>query len=259
MMPLERYCEILDQCRDLTIAGSRITSIRLDGSREALLYPYLSDAIIETKRCRLGTQLTTNGTLLTRENVQSLIDSGLDKICISATGISPEVYGKFQGSGSPDVGKQFYTVATNVLNLAEARDLKGGLLHISVSYIVTDESVVDAGPAVFFWKNNGVDDIVFYDDINEVDQAFLEGKRLKYRKGSKQCMHTVTIASNGDVYPCCKVPGEEIPLGNCFITPLTEIFTSEIYFSFVDKIARLDISLLPPGCKTCPSIARIDK
>lgn len=42
-----------------------------------------------------------------------------------------------------------------------------------------------------------------------------------------------------------------MPIGNCFQTPLKQIFMSPEYFDFCHKLASLDGSQLPACCKLC--------
>ncbi len=50
---------------------------------EPLLYPRIVEAVSYAKSHKLRTEINTNGSLLTKERVKSLIQAGLDTLCIS--------------------------------------------------------------------------------------------------------------------------------------------------------------------------------
>ena len=259
IMPIERYINILEQCANLSIAGAKVMGMRLDGNREALLYPYLEMALTETKKRGFETSLVTNAVLLTQKTSEMLVEGGLDYIEISATGISAEIYENFQGFGCKDVKEQLKVVGENVRYLANFRNKRGSKMYISVVYLSSDESVKDIDSAVFYWKDKGVDSIRFSGDIYQNEDAIIGGADINYYPGTIICKHKVTVATNGDVYPCCYEPGEKMPLGNCLETSLNKIFASKKYYDFHSSIASLEEDLLPKRCKGCIAIACLDK
>lgn len=50
---------------------------------EPLLYPRIFEAVAHAKSQRLRTEINTNGSLLTGERAQALVEAGLDTLCIS--------------------------------------------------------------------------------------------------------------------------------------------------------------------------------
>ena len=180
IMPVERYINILEQCAGLTIAGAKVKGIVLQATREGLLYPYLFEALSETKKRGFEAHLETNGLLLTEDTAKMLVEGGLDNLVISVTGTSTEVYKNFQGFGRKNASEQLETVVNNVKNLVYFRNKQGSRLQIVITYIVTEESVQDVDKAVFFWKNIGVDYMMFYTDLNLIEDKISGGGHRLY-------------------------------------------------------------------------------
>jgi radical SAM protein with 4Fe4S-binding SPASM domain len=255
-MPLSRYCDILEQCLDLRIAGQKIYAIRLDGNREPLLYPQLAEILYETKKRGFGVGLTTNAVLLSGDKAKILIDGGVDAVWISVTGVTTEVYSQYQGSQKVDCERQLKLVMENVKAFAAQRIHKKPFIHIS--YIVTEKSKKDAKNAISIWRNTGVDEIGFYPDLNVITDLLEQNPytALQYRR-TGDCILSSTIASNGDVYPCCSGPMEGYAIGNCFTNTLREIYSSDVYYRLAERISSLDGEKLPGGCRTCAKIAYV--
>jgi len=81
--------------KSLTPALSRIASLVLSGIGEPLLHPQL-DTFIQYAKTHMPTDswvgFQSNGLLLDEERARSLIDAGLDRICLSVDAALPETY-----------------------------------------------------------------------------------------------------------------------------------------------------------------------
>ena len=261
VMSMERYLFILEQCRDLRIMGSKLGNVRLDGNREALLHPEFNNILRETKSKGYKTRLVTNGVLLSDKSSTALTEY-CSVVDISVTGITPETYSHFQGSNSPDVTKQFNKVVKNVAELVKSKNCANSECKINVSFIYSKHSAHEAKDAVFFWKSVGVDMFYLNPDTGEIASKLENANESEveyhgYPHGAGMCVRRLTVASNGDVYPCCLPCGEYIPIGNCFDTPLSELLCSPEYFRLINGLASLDRKRIPPGCRTCGVIADI--
>jgi radical SAM protein with 4Fe4S-binding SPASM domain len=111
-MTVERFTALLDELpetRDLT----------LQGLGEPLLAPGLLDMVRIAKRRGITVGFNTNATLLTRARAGALVDAGLDWICISLDGATPETY-----EGIRD-GARFERVAANIRGLIAVKRERG--------------------------------------------------------------------------------------------------------------------------------------
>jgi len=258
IMSVDNYKNILRQCQGLRIFGQSITEIRLDGNRESLLHPHFSELLKITTNAGFESRLFTNGILLNnKNNIDDIVDN-CASINISITGITPDVYHSFQGYGKQNYAEQFQLVVNNVQKLLHVKNQRNGKLkYISVSFIVTDKSAHQTKDAVFFWKKMGIDAIRLNTDDKDWEKQLAAANRW-YNQGWN-CINSVTVATNGDVYPCCLIPGEYMPLGNCFKTSLSEIFNSARYYEFVSALASRNEDRIPSGCRFCRTIANMRK
>src|SRR6185369_16061022 len=86
----------------LEAALPHIEALVLNGVGEPLLNPHLESFIHRAKKLMppsgwIGFQ--TNGLLMTQLRAVSLVDAGLDKVCISIDAISPELFKKMRDGG----------------------------------------------------------------------------------------------------------------------------------------------------------------
>jgi radical SAM protein with 4Fe4S-binding SPASM domain len=258
-MSLFQYESILRQARNLRLGRGRVDHIRFDGNREALLHPDSGTMMKMTRDYGYSLGIVTNGVLMTPQRALSIVEYA-DSINISVTGITPEVYYRFQGSQREGCAAQLDRVIENVTNLVKQRERTRSRLKITVSYIATFDSVCDIKNAMFFWKNIGVDLIGVFDDINETVDRIRNAPKtaIAYHPGG-MCLNAPVISASGEVFPCCQPPGEYMSLGNCFEMDLCDIFTSDRYYRFYKNLAELDANTLPAGCRTCGVIASMKR
>jgi MoaA/NifB/PqqE/SkfB family radical SAM enzyme len=88
-MSWDLYQRLIDQLREFP----RPPIIHFGGYGEPMTYPWFLQAIELAKGIGAPVEMTTNGTMLTPELAQALIDLDVDKIMVSIDGVSPEVYG----------------------------------------------------------------------------------------------------------------------------------------------------------------------
>lgn len=256
-MSVENYISILDQCENLRIAGKKITGVRIDGNREALLYAELESVLETAKKRNFIVHCCTNGVLLSEDKARMFVEYGINDVNISITGISPKVYMHYQGYGksADSVAKQLDTVIRNIELLCKIRDMQKSETHISVSFILAEQSVCDARDAVFFWKGIGVDQLFINPDNNPIIESLEKNPKNRVYFSNSVCLSTATVASNGDVFPCCRYGGESMAIGNCFTESLNTIFKSEKYYRLTNALGHFDLQRMPEVCKSCSAIA----
>ncbi len=86
-------------CEELPRLGT--SEVFLAGEGEPFLHPRLFDIILAFKRAGCEVQLFTNGTLVNKENVLALLDSGPDVLRVSLWANSPEEYEKCYPGADP--------------------------------------------------------------------------------------------------------------------------------------------------------------
>jgi len=258
-MSYEMFLRIAEQLKSLRINGRKVDTIRLGGSREGLLHPHFNDMARHLDSNGFKPRLATNGFLMTKE-IATVIVEHLRHVRISITGVTSEVYQHFQGSARADSEIIFNTVVDNVTELVKIRNDKNSSCYIEIGYVCTELSAHQIRDAILFWRNKGVDRIVFGYEDSEIALPLKEAKdnEICYSDANGArvlCFFTTTIAANGDVYPCCEPCGEHMSIGNCFKTSLGKIFNSQEFFIFRRNLASLNPELLPHNCKRCTAIA----
>jgi sulfatase maturation enzyme AslB (radical SAM superfamily) len=261
-MSIENLVKVLEQTDKLLIHGQRIKKIRLDGNGEPLLYENIKQAIIESKTRFPECTITTNGTLLSEEKSRSIIDAGLDDILISVTGITPEVYQRFQGygKGTAQVKTQFETVVGNVEKFAMLNRKKyNSAVRLGICYCLSDDSLEEAPRAARFWKSKGVDYIHYWPinaGLGKVPETTKRFTRSTGFKPSNFCFETITVLANGDVCVCCNdsIRASVKTLGNAFKSELGDLLSSDSYKSFVKSLIGFEMEKLPECCQKCDLI-----
>jgi MoaA/NifB/PqqE/SkfB family radical SAM enzyme len=259
-MPIEQYVKLLDDCKGLWVHGKLIDTVSIDGSRELFVYPYYRQAVIETHKRRFNIHLVTNGTLLTSENSELLLENGLTKIIISVTGIRPQTYANYQGYNQRKdnvdfAARQLEMVIDNVKEFVRLRNEMHSQCAVAVSYLIDTDTVSEIKDAVAFWHEVGID-FFFGKAVNHISD---DGEIVEKRTNSVEpapsglCYH-LAVSANGELHPCCgQGPGEKIILGNVFETPLSEIACSDLFNEFYENLALRDTKKMHPVCALCPS------
>lgn len=131
----------------LAPAFSRLDALILNGIGEPLLHPKLEVFVAEARRGMpasgwVGFQ--TNGQLLDRARARALAGAGVDRICISADAVTPELFGALRRGG------QQARVEEAVAALHEAARRRGRPIAVGVEFVVMRENLSQL-PALVRW------------------------------------------------------------------------------------------------------------
>lgn len=126
VLPWNLFTNIIDQCCDLGLKH-----VRLHGSGEPSLYKRLPDAVEYCSSRGLTTLITTNGYRLNQEVADKLINAGVSKITISATGYDSATYHHWMGVD------HYYKVRENVKYLVEQH------VNVSLYHLIIDPEQID--------------------------------------------------------------------------------------------------------------------
>jgi radical SAM protein with 4Fe4S-binding SPASM domain len=112
-MSHQLFAKIVDEC-----SNNKILEVHLHNFGEPLLDAELEDRIkLVKKKCNAYVKVFTNGSLLSADRAQKLLDSGIDEIKISVDGATPEEFEKIR----PPL--KWPDVAYNIENLIKTRDV----------------------------------------------------------------------------------------------------------------------------------------
>ena len=252
MFDIDKFREVLDVASVTPIFGIWYNRIQLNGNGEPLLYPQLTEAIRIAKERFPWCEFTTNGYLLDAEKARAVIEAGIDEINISLTGIIPEVYRHFQGSGIPyeQCRKQLKTVVRNVKNLARIRDELGATTHIQLRYIRSEDSKAHLKDYIEFWKGTGVDEI-FVTSLWSFKRSGKKKRKFKILSCSN-APRRYQISANGEVFPCtCNYDDKRNMVGNINETPFIEIIHSKKFLNEKRSRMSCDLDIVPKSCLSC--------
>lgn len=130
-----------------------VKSVDFTGGGEPLLQPNLEKWIAEAKNAGCETGFLSNGLLLKKERLQRILDAGMDWICISMDGATPEIYNQIR------VGSNFDRVCENVARIAELRS--GKIPKIMINLVLMDINFHQVEEIVRLAARLGVDQVNF--------------------------------------------------------------------------------------------------
>lgn len=238
-MNIEDFRKIVKKLKNAYIHGRKIDLIRLDGNREGLLYPNITEAVHIVKEEGFKAFLVTNGVNMTAEMADRLISSGLNSINFSVCGITEETYMKFQGYKRP--AAQLSQVLDNIKRFVE---INKGRTFVSVSMLLNDEENLgeEYRKAFLFYKNMGVNSVLLGSEYPK--------EKEKEVIGSPNCLAIPLVGVNGEVFPCCG-GSESFSLGNIFSDNAEEIFDGNKMHSLYKGLKQRDHYRLPSECGEC--------
>jgi pyruvate-formate lyase-activating enzyme len=161
----DRFKKAIDEC-----AGRKIDFVRITADGEPLIHKEVIPLIRYASEKGVGpVGLTTNGSLLTEERIDGLLESGLFMIDISLDAIRPETYKTVRR------GLNYEKVNKNIHNLIEKRDQLGGSLQIMVSFVKQPANLDEVGEFEAYWGKY-IDKVLIREMISNVGLNEVEGQ-----------------------------------------------------------------------------------
>jgi MoaA/NifB/PqqE/SkfB family radical SAM enzyme/glycosyltransferase involved in cell wall biosynthesis len=262
------FCDLYDRPERMDVAARlpalldqavRIgTRVAVFTGGEPFLHPDLFDAVRMAKDRGLGTNVTTNGTLVERRWRQ-LHASGLDSISVSLDG----------RAATHDALRGRAGTHAKALRSIE-RLCADGRMHTAVYFVVTNrnvgelvevwERVTSLGASFDFWPVNGAPALALRDpdqqrtyldaiahiaarDPNVAARRAYVERGVDYHAGRLsrvRCLGLVDqygIDWKGDLQPCCVWGEPGLRVGNVFETPLDELWTAPATQAARERIA----------------------
>lgn len=125
-----------------------LESLVLNGIGEPLMHPALADFVAQARNHMpddgwIGFQ--TNGRMMDRDRARALVQAGVDRVCLSADAVSPEMFRAMRSGGERgDVDR-----ALDVLADARA-EAPGSRLRLGVEFVLTRSNLAEL-PEVVRW------------------------------------------------------------------------------------------------------------
>jgi radical SAM protein with 4Fe4S-binding SPASM domain len=253
--------------------------VKLQGMGEPLLNKNLIPMLKIGESRGISMWFISNASLCNQKIAEQLATLKNTKITFSIDGATAEVFEKIR------VGGKFAQVTKNIRNLVQLRDKKQQ--PMLSTWTVVNHNNIDEVPKIVELANEmGVDQVTLQpfvsnwgkEEMNEhtfpiqVDtnsdrfsRNLEEAKKIADRKSinltinesnffskKKPCnwpWKSAHISSNGDVVPCCVLADSDtVKMGNVFEQDFAEIWNSQEYQDFREKIRTHN---LPNYCKNC--------
>lgn len=251
-MAKELFQKILDEVE------GKGTAIKFVGQGEPLMHPEAIPFIHMAAHRGIVCHLTTNGTYLTADNMEALIQSGLASIKFSFQGVDGEGYREMR---QKDDFEELREKIKQLYRIRGERELP----FITVCTSITDETPdqVQAFRDAFAPYCDKVEVGFTTLEFIEADKIKNEQTRQKLtRIKQKQMMNkvrypccnqvfdTLAVHWDGTVTACCADTDELMALGNLRDHTISYYWNCEKEQGFRDTLAKLDFDSLPL-CKHC--------
>lgn len=241
----DKCIEVLREAQNCNIYGNWFNEIQLNGNGESLLYARIADVVREAKKLFDSVETTTNGYFLTEDIAEALLNAGIDKLCISLTGITTDVYSKFQGSGISleQCEKNLDRVINNVIALVKKRNELNKKTLIVLRYIKSDDSRKHLKEYTRFWRKHGADAIF----VTELWDFYRTKGKFKH------CNFTprrTTVRASGQVLLCACSLNSTLNQ-NVYDKSFSKILQSEEYVEEKKRMMTNDENILTKSCFAC--------
>jgi putative metalloenzyme radical SAM/SPASM domain maturase len=159
----------------LETAFPHLEALILNGIGEPLLNPHLESFIRKAKKLMpssgwVGFQ--TNGALMTNLRAVSLVDAGLDKVCVSVDAIAPEQFRKLREGGEVEAVDKALSALINARTLCNRPEVKIGIEFVAM------QSNIKELPATLEWAASRgasfaiITHVLPYDEIHAHEAVF---------------------------------------------------------------------------------------
>ncbi|MEE9394788.1 MAG: radical SAM protein [Planctomycetota bacterium] len=216
--------------RQIVDASPNLELILMFQWGEALLVADFFERVRYAADRGIRVMVTSNGTTLTREVCERILDCGLERITFSVDG-RPETHEKIRGF-------PYEKFRANVERLVEMRDQAEHALQIDVNMTIWQENEAEASDVRTEWEQL-VDRVQFI-------------PRFRDEIRSKPCRElwrgAMVVLSDGRAVPCCRDFEGELALGQVADQSVEEIWNGEIMQDLRRRHLAKDF---PPLCARC--------
>jgi radical SAM protein with 4Fe4S-binding SPASM domain len=254
VMSRERLFQLVEELRNLGVRG-----VEFCGGGEPTLHPNLAELIRDMHAKGQSIGLLTNGTKLKGELASALVDYG-SYVRVGFDGASPEIANAVKRPKTPEA--RFEAVCKNIAAMIALRNERKTKVKISIKVVLDQNNVHEIEDCVRLAIELAVDSIQFKaarlvaseltpeqsDNINvELARLRSEYPGMAVVGGTEKINMTthcwltplqLTVDPMGEVYLCCyyRHRKDRHSIGNCFETPLHDLWYSEDHWKAIDGI-----------------------
>ncbi len=193
--------------------------VYLHGLGEPLLHPNFFEFVEYAKGKGLRVGISTNATLLNKNNARALLESSIDYVILAVDGATKETYEKIR------VGANFALVEENIKNFLNYKKRYKKPPFVVIQFITMDENEREVGPFLKKWQGKGASVVRIKQKI-----ALKDADKNDKRNTPDYCFHIfrqLNINWDGTVVPCCEDVYGRYPLGNIKNEKITDIWNNK--------------------------------
>lgn len=245
-LPWEYFNKIVDE-----LSGhGQPCLLRFVGDGEPMLHPKLVEMIeLAKQRTTCTVNLTTNGTLLSQEKIERLLNANIDIIDVSLDGLSKPVYEAVRKKSS------FERVMLNMFGLLETKRKKKTQTKIMVSFVKQNENQHETEGFIHFWAP--IVDTVMVRDLHsalgQIKQLESSTRNSASQQERHPCPHLwkrLVIDSSGRIKFCASDWGDKTMLGHIKTASLKSLWQGQILEDIRDQ--HLEGTIADnTACKKC--------
>jgi radical SAM protein with 4Fe4S-binding SPASM domain len=223
---------------------------------EPLMHPGFREVVETSTRLGYGNSLLTNATRIT-ESLADFIHDHFLRVKISLDGPNEEIHSQTRGKGNfARVVKGIEKLAVRGTRLVVQVTLsKSAIPHVDkIREVLPDSPNLRVIYTPLFPMGRGTamaDDAPGNGDFYEFSTGHEWGSRYLPGRPIRGChagAASLSIADNGDVYPCHLFHFDGFRLGNVFHDPFEQIFFGDRARSYVEQ---MDVEHNNPTCREC--------
>jgi len=239
-MDFDLFKKIVDQCPEAEV-------VQTQGFGEPLLYPHIVEAVEYATNKGKRVVFYTNGSLLTEELSQKLLDAGLWRIIFSVDDMTKEKYEYFR----PPL--KWENLLENVERFQRMRTAGGYKTLTTVRMCETPENASYIQKAKQFWGKK-VDVVTSRVEVDIPPPDELREDPYVIGRPVLDCpfLHNyLSVKSNGDLVICCRDWFHVYTVGNLHDSDVQELYRGEAYEKFREAHRTgVNLPLLCHICKT---------
>lgn len=252
-LPEAVHTELVRQVRE--DGAGLIDYIRYTAQGEPLLHPRIFDFLAHAKEAS-GTRisLTTNGTLLTPEAAQRLLETNIDVVDISIDAFSEKSYAAIRRNGN------YQQVVEQVLHLLRAREQARSPLRIVTTFIEQQANTGEGEAFEQFWKDAGADYVIhrrlhsFGGYMEQQASVLRQSLRDLPRRPCLYPWERLSISPRGDISFCPSSWTDAPHFASLLNTSLADAWQGAAMRQVREAHLRNDFSQCP-ACADCPDWA----
>ena len=254
VMAQEIFEQIIEGMKDIDLSN---TQLFLHKEGEPLCDKHIAERISYAYKMLPNVKeigINTNAMLLTREQADKLLDSGLNLIFFSVDGTTSETYDAIR------INCHYNTVEKNIEYFLEERQRLGKDIRVVMQILLTEETRLQQEEYIKKWEKYNVE---FY--FKEM-HCYLDGGNSSFEKPDfshqtsccKDPFRVIVYFADGNVGSCCWDYNNEYVVGNSKCLTLMDLFNGERIEYLRQKQKQLDCADIIP-CNRCGRIYGKDK